>query len=128
MEQDQENRDVSQIDDGSRQQSPGLESDEGYRVYHGVNLLEERDRQRQELGSRLQELNREIESSNGYRLRNKISLLKGSYFVFDTNYLTLKHILNEFEQPMVFFKLWEEKSHARLDLFINTVIRCFNTY
>jgi len=128
MDQDQENRDVSQIDDGTRQQSPGLDSDEGYRVYHGVNLLEERDRQRQELGSKLQELNREIESSHGYRLRNKISLLKGTYFVFDTNYLNLKHTLNEFEQPMVFLKLWEEKSRERLDLFINDVTRLFHNY
>src|SRR5215217_2121715 len=126
MEQDRENRDASQI--GEARQDRGLESGEDHRAYHGVNLLEERDRQRQQLGRELQELDREIEVSDGYRLRNRMSLLERSYFVFDTNYLNLKHILNEFEQPMVFMMLWEEKTRNRFDLFINDVIRLFHNY
>jgi len=126
MEQDRENRDASQI--GEARPDRRLESGEDHRAYHGVNLLEERDRQRQQLGRELQELDREIEVSDGYRLRNRMSLLERSYFVFDTNYLNLKHILNEFEQPMVFLKLWEEKTRSRFDLFINDVIRLFHNY
>ena len=128
MDQDrEENRDMSQSG-GATQRDRELESGEGYRAYHGVNLLEERDRQRRQLGRELQELEREIEASDGYRLRNRMSLLERSYFVFDTNYLNLKHILNEFEQPMVFMKLWEEKTRNRFDLFISDVIRLFHNY
>ena len=124
----EENReDVPQIG-GATQRDRELEPGEGYQAYHGVNLLEERDRRRRQLGRELQELQREIEASDGYRLRNRMSLLGRSYFVFDTNYLNLKHILNEFEQPMVFMKLWEEKTRNRFDLFINDVIRLFHNY
>ena len=124
----EENReDVPQIG-GATQRDRELEPGEGYQAYHGVNLLEERDRRRRQLGRELQELEREIEASDGYRLHNRMSLLERSYFVFDTNYLNLKHILNEFEQPMVFMKLWEEKTRNRFDLFINDVIRLFHNY
>ncbi len=101
---------------------------EGYQAYPGVNLLEERDRQRHRLGGELRELDRRIEASVGYRLRAKMSLLQRSYFVFDVNHLNLRHVLDEFEQPTVFLKLWEEHSPDRLDLFINDVIRLFHNY
>lgn len=129
MEPDrEENRDdVPQIS-GATQRDRELEPGEGYQAYHGLNLLEERDRQRRQLGRELQELEREIEASDGYWLRNRMRLLERSYFVFDTNYLNLKHILNEFEQPMVFMKLWEEKTRNRFDLFISDVIRLFHNY
>jgi hypothetical protein len=99
---------------------------EGYQVYPGVNLLEERDRQRRQLGEELREIDREIEASEGFRLYNRMNLLEKSYFIFDTNYLNLRHVLDEFEQPMVFLKLWEEKTRDRFDLFINDVIRLFH--
>ncbi|MDP8974341.1 MAG: hypothetical protein M3N45_14525 [Actinomycetota bacterium] len=102
--------------------------DEGYQVYPGVNLLDERDRQRRQLGGELREIEREIEASEGYRLRNRMNLLEKSYFVFDANYLNLKHVLDEFEQPMVFLKLWEERTRDRFDLFIDDVIRLFHNY
>jgi hypothetical protein len=102
--------------------------DEGYQVYPGVNLLDERDRQRRQLGGELREIEREIESSEGYRLRNRMNLLEKSYFVFDANYLNLRHVLDEFEQPMVFLKLWEERTRDRFDLFIDDVIRLFHNY
>lgn len=102
--------------------------DEGYQVYPGVNLLDERDRQRRQLGGELREIEREIEASDGYRLRNRMNLLEKSYFVFDANYLNLRHVLDEFEQPMVFLKLWEEKTRDRFDLFIDDVIRLFHNY
>jgi hypothetical protein len=102
--------------------------DEGYQAYPGVNLLDERDRQRRQLGGELREIDREIEASEGYRLRNRMNLLEKSYFVFDSNYLNLRHVLDEFEQPMVFLKLWEERTRDRFDLFIDDVIRLFHNY
>lgn len=102
--------------------------DEGYQAYPGVNLLDERDRQRRRLGRELRETEGEIESSEGFRLYNRMKLLEKSYFVFDTNYLNLRHVLSEFEQPAVFMKLWEEKTRDRFDLFINDVIRLFHNY
>ena len=102
--------------------------DEGYQAYPGVNLLDERDRQRRQLGGELREIDREIEASEGYRLRNRMNLLEKSYFVFDANYLNLRHVLDEFEQPMVFLKLWEERTRDRFDLFIDDVIRLFHNY
>jgi hypothetical protein len=102
--------------------------DEGYQVYPGVNLLDERDRQRRQLGGELREIEREIEASEGYRLRNRMNLLEKSYFVFDANYLNLRHVLDEFEQPMVFLKLWEERTRDRFNLFIDDVIRLFHNY
>jgi hypothetical protein len=102
--------------------------DEGYQAYPGVNLLEERDRQRRQLGRELQEMDREIEASEGYRLYARMSLLEKSYFIFDTNYLNLRHVLEEFEQPMVFLKLWEERTRDRFDLFIDDVIRLFHNH
>ena len=105
-----------------------IEAGEGYQVYPGITLLDERDRQRQQLWSQLQELDCKIAASDGYRLDNKLSLLKKSYFAFDTNYLTLKQALNEFEQPMVFLKLWEDKNRNRLELFINDVVRLFQNF
>lgn len=87
-----------------------------------------RDRQRQQFGTELQELEYQIEASTGYRFYNRMNLLEKSYFIFDLNHLNLKHILDEFEQPMVFLKLWEEKNRDRFDLFINDVIRLFHNY
>ena len=102
--------------------------DEGYRAYPGANLLEERDRQRRQLGGKLREIEREIEASEGYRMRARMNLLEKSYFIFDTNYLNLRHVLDEFEQPAVFLKLWEERTRDRFDLFIDDVIRLFHNY
>ena len=102
--------------------------DEGYRAYPGANLLEERDRQRRQLGGKLREMDREIEASEGYRMRARMNLLEKSYFIFDTNYLNLRHVLDEFEQPAVFLKLWEERTRDRFDLFIDDVIRLFHNY
>jgi hypothetical protein len=111
-----------------QQQDHKIIPDEGYQVYPGANLLEERDRQRRQLGEELREIDREIEASEGFRIYNKMSLLEKSYFIFDTNYLNFRHVLDEFEQPMVFLKLWEEKARDRFDLFINDVIRLFHNY
>jgi hypothetical protein len=102
--------------------------DEGYRTYPGANLLEERDRQRRQLGGKLREIDREIEASEGYWMRARMNLLEKSYFIFDTNYLNLRHVLDEFEQPSVFLKLWEERTRDRFDLFIDDVIRLFHNY
>jgi len=105
-----------------------VKPNEGYQAYPGVNLLDERDRQRRQLGRELQEMDRRIEASEGYRLHTRMSLLEKSYFIFDTNYLNLRHVLDEFEQPMVFLKLWEERTRDRFDLFIDDVIRLFHNY
>ena len=102
--------------------------DEGYRAYPGANLLEKRDRQRRQLGGELREIEREIEASEGYRMLVRMSLLEKSYFIFDTNHLNLRHVLDEFEQPAVFLKLWEERTRDRFDLFLDDVIRLFHNY
>src|SRR5215204_3064663 len=102
--------------------------DEGYQAYPGANLLEERDRQRRQLGGKLRKIDRDIEASEGYRMRARMNLLEKSYFIFDTNYLNLGHVLDEFEQPAVFLKLWEERTRDRFDLFIDDVIRLFHNY
>jgi hypothetical protein len=102
--------------------------DEGYRAYPGANLLEERDRQRRQLGGKLRKIDFDIEASEGYRMRARMNLLEKSYFIFDTNYLNLGHVLDEFEQPAVFLKLWEERTRDRFDLFIDDVIRLFHNY
>lgn len=120
-------RDVQQLG-GILQQQDSRDFAEGGQTYHGANLFEERSRQRQQLGRELQELEREISNSAGYRLHNKMTLLEKSYFVFDVNYLNLKHILEEFEQPAIFQRLWEEKNRERFDLFLNDVIRLFHNY
>jgi len=111
-----------------RRREREVEPNEGYQAYPGVNLLEERDRQRQQLGRELREMDRRIEESEGYGLYTRMSLLEKSYFIFDTNYLNLRHVLDEFEQPMVFLKLWEERTRDRFDLFIDDVIRFFHNY
>jgi len=111
-----------------RRREREVEPNEGYQAYPGVNLLEERDRQRQQLGRELREMDRRIEESEGYGLYTRMSLLEKSYFIFDTNYLNLRHVLDEFEQPMVFLKLWEERTRDRFDLFIDDVIRLFHNY
>ncbi len=105
-----------------------VKPNEGYQAYPGVNLLDERNRQRRQLGRELQEMDRRIEASEGYRIHTRMSLLEKSYFIFDTNYLNLRHVLDEFEQPMVFLKLWEERTRDRFDLFIDDVIRLFHNY
>ena len=102
--------------------------DEGYRAYPGANLLEERDRQRRQLGGNLRKIDFDIEASEGYRMRARMNLLEKSYFIFDANYLNLGHVLDEFEQPTVFLKLWEERTRDRFDLFIDDVIRLFHNY
>ena len=102
--------------------------DEGYRAYPGANLLEERDRQRRQLGAKLRKIDFDIEASEGYRMRARMNLLEKSYFIFDANYLNLGHVLDEFEQPAVFLKLWEERTRDRFDLFIDDVIRLFHNY
>ena len=105
-----------------------IETSQGYEAYPGVTLLDERDRQRQQLWKELQEVEREIMASNGYQVRSNLGLLKKSYFIFDTNYLMLRQALDEFEQPMVFSKLWEEKESKRLDMFMSDVVRLFHNY
>jgi hypothetical protein len=125
------NRDREEVEQGGwelQRRDREVVPDEGYQVYPGVNLLDERDRQRRQLGGELREIEREIGASEGYWLRNRMNLLEKSYFVFDANYLNLRHVLDEFEQPMVFLKLWEEKTRDRFDLFIDDVIRLFHNY
>jgi hypothetical protein len=102
--------------------------DEGYQAYPGANLLEERDRQRRQLGGKLRKIDFDIEASEGYRMRARMNLLEKSYFIFDANYLNLGQVLDEFEQPTVFLKLWEERTRDRFDLFIDDVIRLFHNY
>ena len=129
MNQDRGNRDARQIGGMLQQQNPEtLPSTEGYQTYPGVNLLEERDRQRRQFGRELRELDRQIEASDAYRLYSRMSLLEKSCFVFDVNYMNLKHILEEFEEPTVFQRLWNEENRDRLDLFMNDVIRLFHNY
>jgi hypothetical protein len=111
---------------GEYLQRQGIVPSEGYQAYPG--LLEERDRRRRQFGRELREIEREIEASEGYRIYNRMNLLEKSYFIFDSNYLNLIHVLEEFEQPVVFLKLWEEKTRNRFDLFINDVIRLFHNY
>jgi hypothetical protein len=125
---DQDKGEAQQSGGGLQRQDPESIPGEGYQVYPGVNLLEERDRQRRQLGQELREIEREIEGSEGFRLRTRMSLLEKSYFIFDANYLNLRHVLDEFEQPMVFLKLWEERTRDRFDLFIDDVIRLFHNY
>jgi hypothetical protein len=125
---DQDKGEAQQSGGELQWQDPEIIPGEGYQVYPGVNLLEERDRQRRQLGQELREIDREIEASEGFRLRTRMSLLEKSYFIFDANYLNLRHVLDEFEQPMVFLKLWEERTRNRFDLFIDDVIRLFHNY
>lgn len=105
-----------------------VEAYEHYQAYPGVNLLEERDRQRQQLGRKLHELDQKLEASEGYRIYTKMKLLGKSYFLFDGNYLALKHVLEDFEHPATFLKLWEKADRHRLDLFMSDVIRLFHNY
>ena len=102
--------------------------DEGYWAYPSANLLEERDRQRRQLGGKLRKIDFDIKASEGYRMRARMNLLEKSYYIFDANYLNLGHVLDEFEQPTVFLKLWEERTRDRFDLFIDDVIRLFHNY
>jgi hypothetical protein len=125
---DREETGASQNGPGLRRRDREVVSDEGYQVYPGVNLLEERDRQRRQLGRQIRDIDREIEASEGYRLYARMALLEKSYFIFDANYLNLRHVLDEFEQPMVFLKLWEERTRDRFDLFIDDVIRLFHNH
>jgi hypothetical protein len=103
-------------------------SEGGYQVYPGANLLHERDRRSQQLTSELQNLDLEIKASEGYPIHTRITFLEESYFIFDGNYLNLKHILDEFEQPTIFLKLLDERDRGRLTLFIRDVIRLFHNY
>lgn len=128
MATNQDKGEAQEVERELQQQDGVVMPGEGYQAYPGVNLLEERDRQRRQLGKELREIEREIEASEGYRLYTRMSLLEKSYFIFDTNYLNLRHVLDEFEQPMVFLKLWEEKTRNRFDLFIDDVIRLFHNY
>ena len=127
MDQDQNSPDLQRARVVPQQNIKSLPT-EGYQAYPGTNLLEERDRQRQQLGRELRGLDHQIEASDGYLFYSKMSLLEKSYFVFDVNHLNLKHALNEFEQPTLFLKLWEAKTRDRFDLFINDVIRFFHNY
>jgi hypothetical protein len=130
---DQKKRDVQRIEGELQQQDRRTLPAESHRIddyqtYPGITLLEERDRQRQQLGRELRELDREIEASEGYQLYDTINLLEKSYFIFDVNYLNLKQVLEEFEQPTAFQKLWGDKNRDRFDLFMNDVTRLFHNY
>ena len=101
-DRDQTSRDVTQDKGMPQQKEPTTLSAEGQHAYSGLHLLGERDRQRQQLGTELRQLNDQIEASEGYRFYNRMTLLEKSYFIFDVNRLSLEHSLNEFEQPMGF--------------------------
>lgn len=103
-------------------------SESGYRVYPGANLLEEKDRRWHELTRELQNLDRKIRSSKGYQASTTTTFLEENYFLFDGNYLNLRHILHEFEHPPVFLKLFDERERGRLTLFIRDVIRLFHNH
>lgn len=72
-----------------QQKEPTTQSFEGHLAYSGLHLLRERDRQRQQLGTELRQLNDQIKASEGYRFYNRMTLLKKSYFIFDVNRLNL---------------------------------------
>ncbi len=93
-----------------------------------VGFLRERDRERQQLGKELQELDRRIKASEGHQAYTRMASLEESHFIFEGNLLNLRHVLNEFEQPPLFLKLWDERYSGRLDLFVSEVTRHFHNY
>jgi hypothetical protein len=103
-------------------------SEGGYQLYPGANLLEERDRRWRELTQELQDLDRKIKSGTGYDASTTTASLEENYFLFDANYLNLRHILEQFEQPTVFLKLFDERERGRLTLFVRDAIRLFHNY
>lgn len=103
-------------------------SEGGYQLYPGANLLEERDKRWRELTKELQELDRKIKSGKGYDALTTTTSLQENYFLFDGNYLNLRHILDQFEQPTMFLKLFDERDRGRLTLFIRDVVRLSHNY
>lgn len=108
-------------------ETPAL-SEGGYQLYPGANLLEERDRQWRELTEELQDLDRKIKSGKGYQASATTTFLEENYFLFDGNYLNLRHILDQFEQPTMFLKLFDERDRGKLLLFVRDVVRLFHNY
>jgi hypothetical protein len=103
-------------------------SEGGYQLYPGANLLEVRDKRWQELTKELQDLDRKIKSGKGYQASATTIFLEENYFLFDGNYLNLRHILEQFEQPTMFLKLFDARDLGRLTLFIRDVVRLFHNY
>ncbi len=97
-DQDRQNGDVQQTG-GEQQRNRELVPGEGSQVNYTASTLEERDLRRQQIVDELREVDRKIEASNGYRVRNRRQFLEKSYFVFDANHLNLRYVLDEFEQP-----------------------------
>lgn len=122
-------KDINKPSEAEGHQDRAVRAGEGsYQVYSGANLLEERDRQWRLLTRELQELDQKIRASEGYQVPTDVTSLEESYFVFDGNYLNLKHALNEFEQPAIFMKLLDERASGRLTLFIEDIVRLFHNY
>jgi hypothetical protein len=103
-------------------------SEGGYQLYPGANLLEERDRRWRELTQGLKELDRKIKSGKGYDASTVTASLEENYFLFDGNYLNLRHIMDQFEQPTMFLKMFDERDRGRLTLFVRDVVRLFHNY
>lgn len=103
-------------------------SEGGYQVYPGANLLDEKDRRWRELTRELQDLDRKIKSGKGYQASITGTFLEENYFLFDANHLNLKHILDQFEQPTMFLKLFDERDRGKLTLFVRDVVRLFHNY
>ena len=97
-------------------------------LQEAFSFLKESDQRRQQLARDLEELDREIRASEGYRAHSRMTSLRDSYFIFEGNELNLRHTLKDFEQSPLFSMMWEAKDHSRLDLFIGNLTRLFHNY
>jgi hypothetical protein len=74
------------------------------------------------------ELSDQIKATKGYRIQARIRDLRGSYYVFEGNYVWLVRALDHFGREEVSVRLWSEDNRAKLASFIDEVTRLLHNF
>jgi hypothetical protein len=94
-------------------------------------MADERQQAREKvhrLDQKLFDLDEQIKATEGYRIQTKIRGLRGSYYVFESNYLWLVRALDYFGREEVSVELWRLDNRAKLESFIDEVTRLLHNF
>jgi hypothetical protein len=94
-------------------------------------MAEERQQAREKVHRLEQEvfdLDEQIKATEGYRIQAKIRGLRGSYYVFESNYLWLVRALDYFGREEVSMELWRLDNRTKLGSFIDEVTRLLHNF
>src|SRR5436309_1126101 len=73
-------------------------------------------------------LMKQIETTEGWKVRQRILIHSISYHVFTGNYEELRRVLEAYHNPDFALPLWAVSNRPKLDLFQKEIVRLLHNY